>query len=387
MSGFFQNLLSDAAKGFFGTTYLRDYQHASKTFKTNGYAYAPKLKFLFHVYFEINEQYISATKDWGQDHNFGLLVKSIQLPKYSFDLATLNQYNRKRVVQTKIKYDPINITFHDDNSSLIRKMWHTYFTYNYKDATYTDQSETKAASQTGGASSPIINLNDRTVYKNNLEGQLDWGYIGEGQTPSQLTGIDNGTSKVPFFKAINIYGFNQHNFSLYRLINPVIESFSHDTYDYSNTNSGMEHQMTINYETVKYYEGALDGANPGSTVKGFGDVSHYDNTPSPIAQPGSNSTIMGQGGLVDAAGGIMNDLATGHWADAIQKAGVAAKTFKNPANIINIAKGEVLSGVTSDINGTATRNNLFSFPIDQASGAISAAKAKLNSGPSVGNGP
>jgi len=386
MSGFFQNLLSDAAKGFFGTTYLRDYQHASKTFRTNGYAYSPKLKFLFHVYFEINEQYISSTKDWPADHNFGLLVKSIQLPKYSFDLSVLNQYNRKRIVQTKIKYDPVQITFHDDNASLIRKLWYTYYTYHYKDGTYTDQSEQKAAAQSGGASSPNINLNDRTIYKNNLEGQLDWGYIGEGQLPPSITaGVESGTNKIPFFKAINIYGFNQHNFALYRLINPVIESFGHDTYDYSNNNSGMENQMTIQYETVKYYEGALDGKTPGSTVKNFGDPAHYDTTPSPIAQPGSNSTIMGQGGLVDAAGGIMNDLAQGHWADAIQKAGVAANTFKNPANILNIAKGEVLSGVTSDINGTATRNNLFSFPIDQASGAINKVKSALNSGPKVGN--
>jgi hypothetical protein len=54
MSGFFQNLLKDTAAGFFGNEYLRDYTHAAKTFRPNGYQYAPKFKFLFHVYFEIN---------------------------------------------------------------------------------------------------------------------------------------------------------------------------------------------------------------------------------------------------------------------------------------------------------------------------------------------
>ena len=47
-----QNFLRDAAGAFFGSDYLRDYTHASKTFRTNSYQNAPKLKFLFHTYFE-----------------------------------------------------------------------------------------------------------------------------------------------------------------------------------------------------------------------------------------------------------------------------------------------------------------------------------------------
>jgi len=140
MAGFVQNLLTDAATSFFTNEYLRDYQHASKTFRTNAYGYSPKFKFLFHVYFDINKDYIGATQGWPQDQNFGLAVKNIQLPKYTFDLATLNQYNRKRVVQTKIKYDPINVVFHDDNQNLIKKLWYTYYTYYYKDATQLDSN-------------------------------------------------------------------------------------------------------------------------------------------------------------------------------------------------------------------------------------------------------
>ena len=140
MAGFVQNLLQDTAslvrnesknavKAFFTSDYLRDYTHASKTFVAGSYGYAPKYKFLFHVYFDINKQFIDATKKWPEDQNFGLTVKTVQLPKYTFDTHTLNQYNRKRVVQTKLKYDPINIVFHDDNSNLVRKMWYTYYTY------------------------------------------------------------------------------------------------------------------------------------------------------------------------------------------------------------------------------------------------------------------
>jgi hypothetical protein len=133
MAGFFQNLLTDAANGFFGNDYLRDYTHASKTFRPNAYQYAPKFKFLFHVYFEINQSAYAVGLPQGA--NFGLAVKSVKLPSYTFDTHTMNQYNRKRIVQTKIKYDPIDITFHDDNGNLIRNMWYNYYTYYYNSYT------------------------------------------------------------------------------------------------------------------------------------------------------------------------------------------------------------------------------------------------------------
>jgi len=132
MSGFFQNLLKDTAEGFFGNDYLRDYTHAAKTFRTNAYQYAPRLKFLFHVYFEINPAAYAVGLSTGT--NFGLAVKTIKLPSYSFATHTMNQYNRKRIVQTKINYDPIDIAFHDDTGNSIRNMWYNYYTYYYKDA-------------------------------------------------------------------------------------------------------------------------------------------------------------------------------------------------------------------------------------------------------------
>jgi len=349
MAGFFQDLLKDTAKGFFGNEYLRDYTHASKTFRTNAYGYAPKFKFLFHVYFDINKSLIPATSSFPEDSNFGLAVKTVQLPKYSFELATLNQYNRKRIVQTKIKYDPIQIAFHDDNNNIIRKLWHTYYTYYYKDAAQKDMD-------------PGIN-SGRDIYNPSSSTGHDWGYIGEGKNEQgTATGAGLGATKPVFFKSIDVYGFNQHNFVLYKLINPIIESFSHDTYNYSEGNGVMENNMTVQYEYVKYYEGAIDGRNPGQIVKEFGSDAHYDRTVSPIAIPGANGTILGQGGLIDGVGGVIDDLASGNILGAIKKAGTTAQTFKNPANILKIAKSEALGEISNSILNTTNRNNAFNFP-------------------------
>lgn len=379
MAGFFQNFLSDVGKGFTENPNLRDATHASKTFRTNAYGYAPKFKFLFHVYFELNTEYIPWTVQLPEDRNFGLAVKTVQLPKFSMDLHSLNQYNRKRVVQTKIKYDPVNITLHDDNSNLIRKLWYNYYTYYYKDATQQDPLSGVQSFKSAGGAVPF-DINHRNIYESEITGSNDWGYIGETSTPQTAQSASMGMTKAPFFRAINIYGFNQHNFVLYRLINPIIESFTHDTYDYAQGQGTMEHQMTLQYETVKYYDGAVDGKKPWEKVKQFGTEDHYDTVLSPIARPGSQSSILGPGGLVDAGGGILDDLQNGNILGAVQKAAVAKNTFKNPQNILNIAKSEVVSGVAASLKGTPNRNTNFNFPSQlDAGAAVNAAKTSINS--------
>ena len=95
----------DFLKGFVGFDGLKDYSHAAKTFLTNGYELAPRQKFLFHVYFTLNIEQIPGLRSAfpGNDNaQIGLMVKTAQLPSYQMSVETLNQYNRKRLAQTKI---------------------------------------------------------------------------------------------------------------------------------------------------------------------------------------------------------------------------------------------------------------------------------------------
>jgi hypothetical protein len=383
MAGFFQNLLGDnflgdTAKGFFGNDYLRDFQHASKTFRSNGYAYSPKFKFLFHVYFEINKDLIGPQANLPQDSVIGLAVKTVQLPSFTIATANMNQYNRKRVVQTKINYDDVNITFHDDNASLIRNLWYRYYTYYYKDATkivsQNSLNTTNNQPSFNTESSPF-DYNRRNIYDNSLVGDTDWGYVGEtNQDQSTPLALATGASKPPFFKSIRIYGFNQHNFSMCELINPTITAFKHDTYSYSESNGTMENTMTVAYETVKYAEGAVDGKAilSGGTSKDANAVAddfgkyYYDKTISPISRPGANQTILGQGGLIDAAGGIVGDLTSGNILGAIATAGRSYNTFKN-TNLKTVVAGDIKTIATGAISSISNRNNPFAFPALQTS--------------------
>ena len=287
--------LGDLVNKIGGVENLSDYTHASKTFRTSAYELKPRFKFSFHVLFTINVMEIPSLRGamgLMDINNLSLTVKTADLPKYSISTETLNQYNRKRVVQTKINYDPVNITFHDDGGDLVRNMWYNYYSYYYKDASqqYGAQSENGITGLLGNRTAGF-GYNTRDIYNNNRLVN-DWGYIGE--TPSD--GVQTGSGKPPFFRDIRIFGFDYaKKYAEYVLINPVITNWSHDTYDYSQGNGIMQHQMTIAYETVKYYQGW-----PNIGVPGFANPMHYDVRLSPISIGSEAAATMIGGYLMQA---------------------------------------------------------------------------------------
>ena len=361
MGYFGQNIL----QGFQSPAGLRDYTHASKVFTTNGYALAPKVKYLFHVYFTINTAQIPALQNLfgtGNIDSISVLVKTAQLPSYEVSVDTLNQYNRKRLVQTKINYNPVQITFHDDNSDLIRNMWYNYYSYYYSDP---NQKYNNVPNQAGslGQSSTLSNgfgYNASDIYAPSRQ-VTDWGYIGEGYTDSNQFTAQTPGGKPPFFRDITIYGLAQKQFSQYTLINPMITEWQHDTYDYSQGAGTVQHTMQIRYETVKYYSGSIGGATPSNSVKGFADPAHYDTTPSPIARAGSTGTVFGQGGIIQTPGGVqdLQALQTGFNSNqnvlgGVQQAGVNYNAYQTAPSItnrsaqnnsVNILQGSLPGGV------------------------------------------
>lgn len=330
MSSFGQELW----QGFTGAGQgLRDYTHASRTFRTNAYELKPRFKFLFHVSFTINLQEIPALRGAlpvDDANNISLLVKTIDLPKFTINNETLNQYNRKRVVQTKINYDPVNITFHDDGGDVARNMWYQYYSYYYKDPSqrYLEPNNTNGSLGASASRVTGFGYNARDIYSDQRIGNVnDWGYIGEAFND----GTTSPSGKPPFFRDIRIYGMDQHKYAEYVLINPLITNWAHDQYSYAEGSGTMQNSMTIAYETVKYYSGAISASRPDVNVQGFADPAHYDTTRSPIAREGSNATIFGQGGALDTAAGILEDLSSGSvlgLIGAAQKAGTAYNTFK-----------------------------------------------------------
>jgi hypothetical protein len=117
--------------------------------------------------------------------------------------------------------------------------------------------------------------------------------------------------------------------------------------------------MTIEYETVKYYTGAVGRVRPDTNVKGFADPARYDTIPSPLSRPGNIATVLGRGGLLDAGIGILEDLQSGSVTGiigAIQKSVATRDTFKGK-NLKSIVSQEAVDSIQQTLRNTTPSGN------------------------------
>jgi hypothetical protein len=250
------NLLKPA-----GLTTVRDYRHAARIFTDDNFRLSPKYGFLFYVEFDFNPLITNIAPGIagignGGARELGMLVKSATLPKFTIDTKVHNAYNRKNIVQNKINYDPVNIVFHDDQADNVRSFWYDYYSYFYRDPDYADATYNAA-------------------HKYQSRATFDWGY-----TPRPAIGYNTSNAMQPYqyIQAIRIYSLYQGYFSEYELINPIITSFKHGDH-VNGENTLLTHEMSVQFETVKYLTGSVTSDNAG----GFIDL-HYDTTPSPLGK-------------------------------------------------------------------------------------------------------
>jgi hypothetical protein len=276
---------------------VRDWQHASKIFVDNNFNLSPKYGFLFHVAFDLNPGATRIGKN--EKLEMGMLAKTVSLPKYTMETKTLNAYNRPNIIQNGVKYDSVNLTFHDDSADVMRMFWYDYYSYYFRDTDHTLQQY-------------------KTPHKyNNTGAPKQWGY-----TQRQ----DSGSFDVaPYINAIRIYSLHQKEFTEYILINPTIKSWKfgeHSNTDVSNT---MQVDMSVDFETVLYSFGKVSP----STVAGFAEL-HYDKGPSPLtALGGGTNSLIGPGGMVDAVSGAAGMLSSGNIGGGLLTAGRAIMKNKN----------------------------------------------------------
>jgi hypothetical protein len=242
---------------------MNDYRHAARIFTDGNYRLSPKYGFLFYVEFDFNPLITNISNLSAAE--MGMVVKSVNLPQYTIDTKIHNAYNRVNIVQNKIKYEPVTIVFHDDQSDVVRSFWYDYYSYYYRDSDYADSTY----------SAPN---------KYQSRPTFDWGY-----TPRPAIGYNNSSMAQPYqyIQGIRIYSLYQQQFSEYQLVNPTITSFKHGEHANGDSTSLLNHEMSVQFETVKY----LSGSVTPNTVGGFIDL-HYDSTPSPLAPgnfvPGTN---------------------------------------------------------------------------------------------------
>jgi len=310
--------INNFLKGFQdGLPGMKDYQHASRLYVDNNFKLMPKQKFLFHVVFNTDETLFVDGFNPNERYELNMLVKACDLPKYNMSMEEKTQYNKKMYTATRIAYEPVNITFHDDHADTVNAFWKKYYEYNIADS--------------------VGMNNDLTISKT----KDDYYDFGDARATTKF-GLDTPKqSKKPYLKGIEIFVLHKQRFTSMTLVNPVIGSFSHDNLDQADGAGVMNNTMQILYETVIYKAGIVNKNN----VPGFATV-HYDNSPSPLSiLGGGTNSIFGPGGIVDGIGSVMRNVQSGNILGAILG---ASNTYNNAKKIKKKDVKEELKGIAKD---------------------------------------
>lgn len=349
---FIKDYLDNVASGVLNPKgNLGDYSHAANLFVNEQHRLSPKTKYLYSCLFELSNEARQFVTEFDRNpvllEEFNLLVRQADLPKFSMEVATKNQYNRKKNVQTAIQYDPVNITFHDDSFGVTTALLEGYYRYYYVDGNYT----------TPGA---VAQYDARNLYKGENFHRYRYG-------------LDNDNEQ-PFFNKITIYQMDRQQWTSYTLVNPVISGIQHETMDSYDASGTSQTSISVVYETVFYDRGSVSSDPP----PGIGG-SKYDNRPSSLTPAGGGTaTLFGLGGVAEGISGVFGDLASGQVglstvletintyqnAQDLTSQGLRQEGLNILANVSGAAVGQALGGIGNTVfpkytgNGTVTTNGV-----------------------------
>ena len=307
--------INNFLKGFQdGLPWMKDYRHASRLYIDDNYKLMPKQKFLFHVVFNTDETLFYNGFNQNERYQLNMLVKNCDLPRYNMSMEEKTQYNKKMYAATRIAYEPVNITFHDDHADTVNAFWKKYYEYNIADSVAMNSDLQIAATK-------------------------DDAYDGINQKRLTKFGMDTPKArKKPYLKGIEIFVLHKQRFTSMTLVNPVIGSFSHDNLDQADGAGIMANTMQILYETVIYKSGIINR----NSVPGFATI-NYDKEPSPLTVlGGGTNSIFGPGGVVDGIGSVIRNYNEGNILGAIL---AASNTYNNAKKIKKQDAKEELKGI------------------------------------------
>ena len=153
-------------------------------------------------------------------------AKSIDRPKINAKVEELNEYNKKRLVYTGYKLEPIRVQFYDTADGAAQNMWTEYARYYFGDFN-------QGAAYGYDATQPQF---------------LDSG-TGFGFNASN--GGQTNPGAMFFFSYIDLFHFYDGMVDEYRLINPRIQSFEPDDLDYAESGVSLITASFV-YENLQY---------------------------------------------------------------------------------------------------------------------------------------
>jgi len=303
----FSSLFTSLTGG--GFYYEKSPRHASYNFNqesTTLYRNQPRFPFEYYIDIKLNKtgtsgEYISKyfnNASWAQ---IAPLVKSVEMPSMKIESTIVNQYNRKRVGQSTLKYEPIKMVFHDVVDGKTLKFWDMYYRYYFADGNEAKVNMAPIQEKQNATMSVETLIHNLTPQINpniaNLPGSIKDLFQNKSPTVSSPTNTNGQKNQMQniitdtldnhnfgfnlpvvqnarnLIQTIDIYQVHAGRFNRVTLVNPRISAFTHDVLNYAHTDKTLELTFTFEYEYVYYtiQNMKLGGSeeNNGSTINQY----------------------------------------------------------------------------------------------------------------------
>ena len=231
-----------------------------------------------------------------------LVPQSVQLPQTSIDNTLMNQYNRKRLVQTGLQFSPVTITFYDTRDNPVTMLIMQYLNYYWKNFRVDLDGSNTDLSNTGAKGAEITQAMSITedAYEKITSASDAFGYYlpNYNEMTAKIDGIRSranvGGRNKYFFRRIFINKEHGASSSYVRkntpkrishiLYHPVITDISSSDLSYSD-NGFITYSITFAYENWSVYDHG-DAKNSSSLYDTASDYfSSGEETPAPTGTP------------------------------------------------------------------------------------------------------
>ena len=272
--------------GFF---YEKSSRHASYNFNQDSQSlYRNQPRFPFEYYININLNQVGTAKEYISTYfnsadltQIPPLVKTVEMPSMKIETTPLNQYNRKRLSQTKVMFEPVKIVFHDVADGKTLKFWDMYYRYYFADGFEPNKNAPVQSQQKNAPMSveqllhnitPALNPNIanlpasvKNLFQSNAptDANLPTNTVGNKSDTQNIVSdiLDNHNFgfNLPqvqnirnLIQSIDIYQVHAGRFNQVTLVNPRISAFTHDTLNYAAGDKTLELTFTVEYEYAYY---------------------------------------------------------------------------------------------------------------------------------------